>query len=677
MNKKKLFLLIIPLLFLLTGISFNRAKFSNDPEYDNLLNGVNVANMKSSGRTDNPGTTIHIFSAMVLRTAHLFDFTEKKDLQTHVIKDSEFFIASEIYILILIVAIVLFLSGHFVFKYTHKLWPSLSMQLGLLLSALSVEIIWTKISTDSFVAVSAILLVVLVLKFLFDKKGHTLLYPILFAIIIGFGTATSFTFLPIFILPFFLFKNFKQYIIYLILLVATFVIFTIPAITHYPKMFAVLFNPQIGPEKIAASTTIVIIYLQEFFGLFKSNMIILISLALSFMLLFGLVTIKSLITWAKEYKSIKIFIFLLIILFVEAISLPLIKNNLPGSIIMSLLSALILILIVVILHEVFDEKYKSKLANADIYLFILLAVFVLISSTQLYHANSGYSRTNREYAKVQQLLNSDFKSYIKTYYYPTSINKFSGLKLGNTIANKNFNNLLAEIYPGALFFDVRNQTFYNWENEYPLSVLISDSSNNKVLIIGGPLTKEDLAKAETGGLELIEKYKGIDQAVYELDTNALFKLGIGVRPIWSSCFDAENTTADKKYFTAGSCKIENNWHQSTDVAYTGTHSMKLAGENIYACTFNLDTAQSGSKYRVSVWCKNRSEQTYLVASSVKVPTFYKQISKSMLKGKDGWEKIVMEFDITAEMEGKDIKIYFWKNNRETIYLDDFTVARLK
>lgn len=677
MNKKKFYVLIIPAIFLVAGLVFSRAKFSNDPEYVNLLNGLNIATMQSLNHAVEPGTTIQIFSALTSRAIHLFDIKEKKDLQTHVLQNPEIFISVIIYLLIIIVTMMIWLSGFFVLKFTHNLWFALSMQLGLPLSVLSVENIWTKISSDSFTTVAAILLMVLIIKFLFNTKDHKILFPVLFGMIIGFGTATSFTFLPVLVLPLLLLKSYRHYLIYVISLVATFILFTIPASTDYSKMFNSLLSSPDGSEKLTAGTTIVIIYIQNFFTLIKSNPLILISLILSFSLLFGLVTIKSLISWAKEYKSIKIFMFLLLTLFIEALLLPFIKNNQTGGIILTLLSTMIFILIVVILLDVLNEKYKNKFTRIDLYLFALLAVMVLISSFKLYRADKGYKGTNDEYLKIENLLNSNYKSYIKTYYYPTSINKFSGLKLGNTQSGKNYSNLLAEVYPGALFFDVRNQSFYNWENEYPLSVLISDSSNNKVLVIGGPLSKEDLAKSQTAGLEFIEKYRGVNQAIYELDTNALFKLGIGVRPVWSLCFDAENTTTDKKYFTAGNYKIENNWHQSTDVAYTGNHSMKLANENIYACTFYLDSAQTDTKFRVSVWCKNRSEQTYLVASSIKYPAFYKQISKPTLKGKSGWEKIVMEFDVNKEMTGKDIKIYFWKNNSETIYLDDFTVTRLK
>lgn len=677
MSKKKLYVLVIPVIFLLAGLVFSRAKFSNDPEYVNLLNGLNIATMHSSEHTVEPGTTIQIFSALASRAIHLFDINEKKDLQTHVLQNPEIFISAIIYIMIFIVALTIWLSGYFVLKYSHNIWFSLSVQLGLPLSSLSVENIWTKISSDSFNTVAALLLMILIIKFLFNNKDNRVLFPVLFGIIIGFGTACSFTFLPLLVLPLLLLRNYRHYFIYIISLVVTFILFTIPATTNYSKMFESFFSLPVGSEKLTAGTTIVIIYFQNFFAFFKNNLIILISLILSFSLLFGLVTQKSLISWAKEYKSIKIFMYLLITLFSEAIFLPLIRNNQTGDIILTLLSILIIIIVVVILFDVLNEKYKNRITGFDWYLFALLAVLVVFSSFKLYRADKGYKSTNNEYREIENLLDKNYKSYIKTYYYPTSINKLSGLKLGNTQSGKYYSNLLAEVYPGALFFDVRNQSFFNWENEYPLSVLISDSSNNKVLIIGGPLSKEDLAKSQSGGLEFIVKYRGVTQAIYELDTNALFKLGIGIKPVWSLCFDAESTTADKKYFTAGNFKIENNWHQSTDVAHTGNYSMKLANENIYACTFYLDSAQANTKYRVSVWCKNRSEQTYLVASSTKVPSFYKQIAKPTLKAKNGWEKIVMEFDVNKDMAGKDIKIYFWKNNRETIYLDDFTIARLK
>lgn len=82
-------LIIIPLIFLLIGFSFERTKYGTDPESAYLFNGLNVAMCEQVGLYDHPGIPVHIFNAEVISVTHFLRFSDT-DLQTDVLLNSEF-----------------------------------------------------------------------------------------------------------------------------------------------------------------------------------------------------------------------------------------------------------------------------------------------------------------------------------------------------------------------------------------------------------------------------------------------------------------------------------------------------------------------------------------------------------------------------------------------------------
>ena len=103
--------LIFPAVFLFFALPFNRTHFGNDPEYAYLMNGINIGMFKPVGHTDNPGTTVQIYSAVVLRCAYLAQPEKNEGFQKYMLRNADRYIELERKGLILLNGLTMLLLG--------------------------------------------------------------------------------------------------------------------------------------------------------------------------------------------------------------------------------------------------------------------------------------------------------------------------------------------------------------------------------------------------------------------------------------------------------------------------------------------------------------------------------------------------------------------------------------
>lgn len=527
MNFRKIFLLIIPITFLCIGLNFHRTKFSNDPEYAYLLNGLNIATLRAVGATENPGTTVQIYSAVAISVAHFFEKKSDHDLETDVLKNPDYFIEIERIGLISMNTIILLLLGFFVLKYTKNIWLTILVQLAPLSSSNTLEHVWSKVSPEAFLLMAVNILIILLLSFFYDENKQGKRYPWYFAAICGFGIATKLTFLPLIVIPLLILPLKKQKQTFFLALIPMFILFSINALTQYPHMAKWFFGLTVHTG-VYGSGSIGIIdpiqFFKDFILIINRNISLSLSLLVGFGLILFLMFKKPIKDWLNEQPAT---IFLFSVISAQLMGIFMVSKHYHSNhylIPVISLAGINLIFVFLILESIMKNKHLKIVRTSQALMVLLTVGLSLINIPYLKAADKGYIMTNIEYDQLEENLDTNFKDYIRTYYYPTSINPYSAFTWGNVYSRDVHKKKLRELYPDAVIFDAQTKSFSIWGDSITIDSLKRMFRLNKILIIGGPLDKKEIKKMKDDGYLLKEKYFGRCQAIFEIDSSSIVKM---------------------------------------------------------------------------------------------------------------------------------------------------------
>jgi len=681
MNKLllRLALFILPVIFLIIGINFQRTWFSGDPEYAYLLNGINIANLKAVGHTDNPGTPTQIFSAVVLRVAHFLDFSEKSNLQENVLRHPDQFVELERKTLIMLNALMMFLLGLGSFLLLRNIWFSLILQATPFISSNLLEIAFTKVSPEPVLIFTVMALVLVILKYYLDYAKNGRYYPWIFSIIIGFGLASKATFLPLVLLPLWLLQTRKHRITYLVSIIPSFILFTAPAIPQYPHMAKWFLGLSTHTGTYGQGSSGIIDFSTYFNNL---PLIVINNPAMSVSILIAIVLIGISIGIGRLRKhSIPLPVrFLIGIATVQLLAILMVAKHYHANhyLIPAIsLTGILWIFSILVIKELIGDKPLVPHAFLAPVVLVVLLLFGISNRKYLSEAYHGYVITNEEYANVKGRLDSEFPGYLKTYYYPVSINPYSALRWGNVYSRQLHLDALNKLYPEGVFYDTRTNQFQVWESALPIQDLATEYGQ-KILLIGGPMTDSDKDRVIKGGLSLNEIYRGRTQAIYEVDVanSAIFQ-GIGEAPIWKVDCNADSLSHDKKFFLSGNFSFQNNDNQTAEKVRSGSYSVKLSYRDSYAMGIEIDSINPGQKFRFTAWRLGGDGTAFLVAASGNKDGFYVQNSESIITDNSGWEKVILEITIPPTFTEGAIKFYLWNNGDSVVYFDDLLLERIR
>jgi len=514
--------LVIPVVFLFFAIPFNRTHFGNDPEYAYLMNGINIGMLKPVGHTDNPGTTVQLYSALVLRASWFFQTEKEEDFQKYVLRNADQNIELERKGLIWINSLVMLLLGVISWILLRNTWLSLLMQIMPFTSANLTEHVFTKVSPEPVLLIATAAMSLLIVSFFFRQKKEEGRFAMYFALVSGFGLATKATFLPLVIIPLLLLENWKLRKQFLLLIIPFFLLFTLPALPQYPHMAKWFLgltahtgtygeggwgvinpvqytkdlvhicsaNPLLSVTLFVAGTIIGIAYFRSSFrSEFNNNFIFRILTALTATLLAGILMV------AKHYHA---------------------NHYLVPEL---CLLATSWIFIFLFLKEKLPLTLRKSFSFVPFILILITTAIVVMNRNYLQAANEGYKQSNIDYDKMMQLLENDYKGYTCTYFYPTSINPYSALRWGNVYSKFNHLDALKQLFPEGYFFNIRTNNFSLWETPVD-SHTLSTIAGNKLLIVGGPFQNSDMEKMQQSGLILTLVYKGYTQIIYSVEVPA-------------------------------------------------------------------------------------------------------------------------------------------------------------
>ena len=513
---KMLVFLVFPAIFLLFALPFNRTHFGNDPEYAYLMNGINIGMLKSVGHTDHPGTTVQIYSAVVLRCAYLAQPDKREGFQKYMLRNADRYIELERKGLIVLNSIVLLLLGIISWILLRNVWLSLLLQIMPFTSANLTEHVFTKVSPEPVLLLATTAMALLIIRFYLRHKADKEKFAIYFALACGFGIATKATFLPLIIIPLLLLSDKKLRKQFLFLIIPSFILFTLPAIPQYPHM-AKWFLGLSAHTGIYGNGSFGVInprhYFTDLANLCLNNPVLSFTLMAVVLILISTLVKSSFLSEFKNNLTFRILTALSAAQFVGVLMVA--KHYLANHYLVPELCLLAItwIFIYLYLSERLPVRLRKAFSTMPVILVLIASGLAIMNGKYLQKADQGYILSNQDYEKMTTLLADDYKGYTCTYYYPTSINPYSALRWGNVYSRFQHTKAIKEIYPYGYFFNTRTNNFSLWETSIATSTMIK-IARGKLLIIGGPFEESERLKIIESGLKLTKVYEGYTQIIY-------------------------------------------------------------------------------------------------------------------------------------------------------------------
>jgi hypothetical protein len=518
---KSLVYLVLPAVFLFFALPFNRTHYGNDPEYAYLLNGINIGMLKPVGHTDNPGTTVQIYSAAVLRCTYLVQPDKSEGFQKHILRNADNYIEVERKGLIVLNGLVMLLIGIISWLMLRNIWFSLLMQIMPFVSPNLTEHVFTKVSPEPALLMATAAMALLIIRFYVGDKLEEKRLAVLFAIVSGFGLATKATFLPLTIIPLLLLEHRIYKKRYILLAILSFIAFTLPALPQYPHMAKWFLGLTVhtgtyGEGGLGLISPIQ--YMKDLVSILYFNPVLSLTILITALIL-GSSLLKS--SFRSEFKNNTKFRILVALSAASFTGVLLVAKHYHANhyLIPELcLMATTWIFIFLYLNEKVPVNFRKTMAAVPVALLLITTGLVAGNSAYMKAVNQSYLRSNEDYEKKMNLIEHEYKGYTCAYYYPTSVNPYSALRWGNVYSKFRHTEAIKQIYPGGYFFDMRDLHFSLWDTPVATSTMAA-LSGNKLLIVGGPFEASDLAKIEHSGLEITSVYRGYTQILYKVEVN--------------------------------------------------------------------------------------------------------------------------------------------------------------
>lgn len=670
-------IVILPAIFLWAGLNMHKTKYANDPDYIYLVNATAICDGKFVGHIDNPGTTVMQIGAATIAAKHLFDNPNKDSIVEHVFREPDRFIEAIRRVILVLNTLVLFFLGWFAIKKTSSVWAALLLQVSTFSTANTLDHVWTKMSPEPVLFLVTCLFVIAILYFYADNEKNKWKHVIIFALLAGAGLGTKATFLPLVIFPFVVLPTYKKKISFMAGIIPSFVLFTIPAIPEYERMYfwfrdLIRYSGKYGhgeKEFIDFNT-----YIPNVLKIIDNNPIFALVTGVGILIIL-LVFFQSISK--KNHKTNWDIRFLTGLIASSVFGILLVAKQYNANhylIPVLLLTGVSLFFIITI---VVDPNSNSILKKTTLPV-IVIAMFTFLSWTQpskIQYANRGYEITNLEMDTTNEMLAKNYSDYTIIHYYPSSLNKYSALNFGDVYTNRKMLSVLKAMYPNTYFYDFYFNLMQYWNAEIFLEDVV-EFNGNKILLVGGPRDEKLLPELEKRGLPFKKIYKGRIQAIYELDSLKFQQIS-GRKQINEEVIcDFESLTEDNKIFidTLGNT-FGTTWTRTKDVARSGKYSVKMDEKTEFALEYVLDSCTKGDVYEAQVWRKADNNAARLVVGATKANIFYKA-QNDFITSENGWDLIRIKINVTAKMEGEALKIYLWNKDKKLAYFDDLTIRKI-
>ncbi len=556
------FLLVVPVLIALLGIflSSERGPYyladNFDPEYNYLLNSLNLLTFHIPAHNDHPGTTLQLIGAVTILLKWMVDITigSWRPLREAILTNPETYLHVINLVLNGLIAGAVFAAGRQFYRCSHSLVAALLLQANGLFFLQTIQA-QTRVSPEPLLLATGLFLLVPLAPVIFsddtaDKRKTS--YAIAAGGLVGFGLVTKVTFLP-WVAVVLLFKGRLQKLRFFSAVIASATVFLIPIFPRLPIVATwltslFLHNGMYGNGPVGLPNA----------GVLGENLLGLVHdeplLFLCFLLYGVVLLLHPCAPFVRKHNLSSLLWTALIAITVQTlmtIKHPAARYILPALVVPALVNAA---LSAEISHTVIRQRRRISLVLTGsaivlgCFLFNLRRIGSWITEMQRYRDEvSELTRVARQMDGCRVI-----------GMYSSSVPTFA-LNFGNAYANFVHGKMLQELYPDALAFSNSTHNFYSFTLE-PKGAMVRRmvASGQCIVVQGtslGPEVRHSLSGLTFDQIALLGKealYKvsiSLNEAFRPLVSEVEFPRGSVIRE--AEDFEAGSVERDTTFWGAG------------------------------------------------------------------------------------------------------------------------------
>lgn len=205
---------------------------SSDPEYIYFMSGLNMSEgLLEVAHIDNPGTPLQVLMAVLFRIIWLLRGAPSPYLED-VLQYPDFYLSVTSLTIAVLTTVLLLLAGKKIYEYTGSVLTALLFQ-----SAPFLPLIWFdlvgRVAPELMMPFPVILLMVMAVAIIMQKNPVSNRQILFLSLIAAFGLSVKLTFLPVWIIPFFLAESWKKKVRFLLLAFGLFFLIAFPVTLQF------------------------------------------------------------------------------------------------------------------------------------------------------------------------------------------------------------------------------------------------------------------------------------------------------------------------------------------------------------------------------------------------------------------------------------------------------------
>jgi hypothetical protein len=143
--------------------------------------------------------------------------------------------------------------------------------------------------------------------------------------------------------------------------------------------------------------------------------------------------------------------------------------------------------------------------------------------------------------------------------------------------------------------------------------------------------------------------------------------------------DAELVSDDRKNFIspADSTIFQYGSSQSNEFAHSGKFSARIGPSLPYGMTIKFKNLANGESFAITVYRNTIGESKGTIIASGSPYPYYNNEYRILETDSAGWEKLFKEIFIPAELDSQELVVYVYNQGKDPVYFDDLEIIRYK
>ena len=689
--KSRLVLILLPLLYVAFMFAFfHQVGFfyttMPDCSYPYLLASTNFASGHiETGLVQHPGIPVEYIAAIIISIRHLF--AGSGPVYQDVLMHPESYLYTTSVVLMLVLGLVIYFTGTYIYKNTKNIGLALIFQLTPLSTAGMLENVFYLRPECPMILAGIFFMAYLYIQFIHKEQDNNSQSPyktaFVCAIFIGFLVASKFSTAPMVILPLFLLKGLRQKLWFLFVTVISFLIFIIPALNQFNFIYQwlkkVLTHDGLygtGKEEIVNAS----LYKQNLHDLFTIDIVftsLYIFLTGAFILtLINILRKKNTINmYSRAVMGIWTFATLLIFMIAKQLKFYYVF---PAGI--TLTFGLI------VADKTFSVSLPSISAFQKKTILYSLAVLLLIFGARNcikeimpgFFTNSTLDAT-RKFIETKKNMPVIITNEYEAAYIEPSI--YLGIAYTGKLSPFYFQ-FEKKCYPNSYMYRTGQKKLLFWGSELITPEIFRNCDSLLVYFKGSDSQTEESIMVELttyngiplGAFKKIYTDTTSDESIYKIiDNRALSSELFNVKSV-VHC-DLEKLTADKSGFlsTDGEHVFAKADELTIAEHHSGTNSILLNTQKQYGLDYEFN-AIPGSYIKINAWRKSDDNSGYIVLQSPDYDYFAEASGNVINTDNNGWQEIELTCKVPNSYKYKTLHFYLTYPGKKRAYFDDVTIT---